>query len=131
MGDVTIDLAFESLLEHYVILSNSIAFPEMIFPICNRLKRVIRKCKLFKLVKDMKMLLEKLQSHGEVMKTLRDQVTFSPKDSEQVKQWEEERKAEGNNLSEFLDTWQNMKKLANTTQSGLEEDTERPTSKKG
>lgn len=126
--DVTIDLAVEALLEHYVIFSNSIAFPELIFPVCHRLKHLIKTSNVFKLCKDMKAVVEKLQSHGETMRLLRNQVTFSPKDIENVKQWEEERKS-SNVLREFLDTWQNMKKLTNSNNYHGDEEIEIPDKK--
>lgn len=118
--DVTIDLAVESLLEHYVIYSNSIAFPELIFPVCHRLKHLIKTSHVFKLCKDMKAVVEKLQSHGETMRLSRNQVTFSPKDIEEVKQWED-RQSSLNVLSEFLTTWQNMKKISNSNSSYCED----------
>merc|ERR1711962_1335312 len=127
--DVTIDLAVESLLEHYVIFSSSIAFPELIFPVCHRLKHLIKTSHIFKLCKDMKTVVEKLQVHGETMRLSRNQVTFSPKDIEQVRQWEEARKDSKTVLSEFLQTWQDMKKLTDSKQSHHDEDLEIPIEK--
>jgi len=128
--DCTIDLALESLLEHYAVFSSSIAFPELIFPICHRLKRLIKTCKVFKLCKDMKMLVDKIQAHADIMTKSRDQVSFSPKDVEQVRKWEEEKKQSKNGISEFLTTWRNMKKVSESNhQQQHEEEMEIPEKK--
>merc|ERR1711881_23267 len=76
----------------------------------------------------MKMVVEKLQSHAEMLKTLRDRVNFSPKDGEQVKQWEEEQRSSSNPLVEFLATWHNMKELT-TADGGHDDEVEIPNTK--
>merc|ERR1712183_928678 len=81
---------------------------------------------MFKLCKDMKTVVEELQAHGDAMKMSRNQVTFSPKDMEQVKQWEGERKSSSNGLTEFFETWQNMKKMTSSRQSHHDEEVEIP-----
>ncbi|XP_066911565.1 nucleolar complex protein 2 homolog [Clytia hemisphaerica] len=109
--DAIADLSFESLLEHYVIYSNSIAFPELIFPVCHRLKRLSKNCKVFKLRKDMKTLVDKIQKHGESLNKERNNVNFSPKDTDQVRDWEAKQKAKKNSLDHFFATWKEMKSV--------------------
>jgi len=112
--DSTIDIAFELLLDHYAIFSHSIAFPELIFPVCRRLKRFIKTSRAVKPCQDMKMLVDKLQLHGDTIQKARDLVTFSPKELELVKTWEEERKSSGNKLCDFLVQWRKMKSVADS-----------------
>jgi len=110
--DTIIDLAFETMLNHYVIYSNSIAFPELTFPICHRLKKLTKATKVSKLSKDMKTLIEKIQSHGDNVTKDRSLVTFSPKDIDQVRDWECNKKELNNPLKEFQKIWLNMKSRA-------------------
>jgi len=126
--DCTIEMAVESLLEHYAVFSNSIAFPELIFPSCHRLKHLIKNAGVSKLSKDMKMVVEKLQLHSETMKSSRDQVNFSPKDIDAVKQWEDEHKSSSNELVKFLATWHSMKKITHN-EGGHEDEVEIPIQK--
>jgi len=118
--DGTIDKVFQLLLDHYVNISNSIAFPEVIFPVCHRLKYLVKSCKVFKLCKDMKMLVDKLQSHAEIVNRVRAQVSFSPKDTEDVRRWESEQKKKKNTLNVFYETWTKMNP-ANTDEHGEEQ----------
>lgn len=110
--DVTIDMAFEALMEHYVNLANSIAFPELVFPVCRRLKHLAKVTKVFKLTKDVKVLIDKLQTHSVHVTNKRSKVVFSPKDVEEVRAWEAKQKEQKNGLSDFYDTWQKMRNLS-------------------
>merc|ERR1719494_1773749 len=114
MQDHVVDQIFELLLEHFVIYSNSIGFPELIFPITHRLQRTIKTSKVAKLNKDMKQLKEKLQERADEISRRRDAVTFCPKDFDLVKNWEDEQKKNPNTLKNFYETWMKMQRVAST-----------------
>ncbi|XP_065656248.1 nucleolar complex protein 2 homolog isoform X2 [Hydra vulgaris] len=106
--DITTDVAFESLFHYYVIYSNSIAFPELVFPIRQRVKRLLKKSKAPKLCKDMKVLIEKLQCHADEISRIRGKVTFSPKDIDDVRKWESDQSKKNNVLRQFYNNWKKM-----------------------
>jgi len=110
--DSVIDSVFELLLDHYSIYSCSIAVPELVFPTCHQLKRIIKQSKVAKMNRDMKMLVDKLQERAKELTERRSLVSFAPVDSDKVDEWEKAQEDKPNSLRKYCDAWKKMQKMA-------------------
>jgi len=106
--DLMIENVFELLLDHFSVHSCSIGFPELIFPTCHQIKRVIKSSKVVKLNKDMRQLVDRLNEQAKYITARRSNVTFAPKDTQQVQEWEEDLKTESNPLVKYLESWKTL-----------------------
>ncbi|XP_065060967.1 nucleolar complex protein 2 homolog isoform X1 [Rhopilema esculentum] len=116
--DCVMENVTELLLEHFVNHSTSIAFPELIFPICLRMKRFMKKSTVPKFSKQIKQIVDKLQEAGHELSRKRSSVNFSPKDIEEVKNWEIAYAQQKNTLQKFNDTWLKMKAVEKANRNG-------------
>jgi len=114
--DCILDNVMNLLLEHFVIHSTTIAFPELIFPICLRMKRFMKKTDVPKFSKQIKQIVDKLQEAGHEVSRKRSSVNFSPKDLEEVKNWENSYAQQKNSLQKFYETWLKMRDLAKSNE---------------
>ncbi|CAE6451788.1 unnamed protein product [Rhizoctonia solani] len=73
------------------IPSNSVAFPELIFPIISTLKKLLKKTSLAsgKVVQGIKSLVEHLEEHSKWTTEQRKHVHFGPEHWEDVEKWEQ------------------------------------------
>eukprot|EP00112_Aurelia_sp_Birch-Aquarium-sp1_P008912 Seg1996.3 transcript_id=Seg1996.3/GoldUCD/mRNA.D3Y31 product="Protein bud22" protein_id=Seg1996.3/GoldUCD/D3Y31 len=110
--DCIMDNICDLLLEHFVNHSTSIAFPELIFPVCLRMKRFMKKTEVPKFSKQIKQIVDKLQEAGHELSRKRSTANFSPKDVEEVKNWETAYAQQKNSLQKFCETWQKMREIA-------------------
>eukprot|EP00794_Sanderia_malayensis_P009866 gene9866-10876_t len=113
--DVILDNVCHLLLEYFVHYSTSIAFPELIFPVCLRMKRFMKKTDVIKFRKQIKQIVDKLQEAGHEVTNQRANVNFSPKDLDAVNKWELMYGQKKNSLQKFYDTWLKMRESLTTS----------------
>eukprot|EP00039_Didymoeca_costata_P009682 m.128942 g.128942 ORF g.128942 m.128942 type:complete len:780 (-) comp14568_c0_seq6:1072-3411(-) len=86
--DAVTQEVFELGLRYNTYLAYSIAYPEMTFVDAIRLKSFFKKCKNKHITSKLSPLLNKIQENTKFIITARQNVVFSPCDSEKVQQWE-------------------------------------------
>lgn len=110
--DAVVENICNLMLEHFVIHSTSIALPELVFPVCLRMKRFMKKTEVPKFSKQIKQIVDKLQEAAHEVSNKRSSVNFSPKDVDEVKKWETAYGQQKNSLQKFYDTWLKMREIA-------------------
>ncbi|XP_019862015.1 PREDICTED: nucleolar complex protein 2 homolog isoform X1 [Amphimedon queenslandica] len=85
--------------------SHLISYPEMSFPTIARLRKIMKSSSISWFKHHIKQIIEKSEETSKLLMKERSEVTFSPKDKDQVECWERERKAEKNPLKSFYETW--------------------------
>lgn len=103
--DYCVDVAFELSLEHFSSYEHSIAFPEMSFPILRELKKFAKDNYNSKHRREIKSLVEKIETQSKFIEDLRNTVDFAPKDMDRVREWEKSSAAKQSNLNDYLVLW--------------------------
>jgi nucleolar complex protein 2 len=88
---------FELAVEFYAAIACSISFPESVFLDTKRLRTFLKKNKSRHASDKFRPLLEKLEENAKYINAQRANVGFSPKDTEDIKRWQDQLTAKGQN----------------------------------
>ena len=103
--DFTAETSFELLLEHLSAYENSIAFPEMSFPVVRELKKFAKATSNSKHRREIKSLIEKAEQQARFIEETRSDVGFAPKDTVKVREWESTAGTKQSHLASYLRLW--------------------------
>ncbi|XP_072047281.1 nucleolar complex protein 2 homolog [Amphiura filiformis] len=107
--DGLMDEVYELLLEHLVVHSHSISFPELALPVILKLKAFIKGSRIPTYSKLMKGLLDKIQENCREITQKRDAVTFGLADDQSLRAWENKIKDKGTSLSKLYTTYKPLR----------------------
>eukprot|EP00116_Pleurobrachia_bachei_P005008 sb/3465270/ len=101
--DGVFDLSFELILNYVSQLSQSIAFPEASFPVSVWLRKFNKSCNNSKYTSQIRQILEKTEAVSRDITDKRSGVSFSPRDLEEAKKWEDALPESA--LTKFFNSW--------------------------